>query len=170
MELATQNPLLGTVLSAENAVLEVQSGLGFNHAIGYKFEQSWSTELEFSFMTGDFDVGHGGGSSTGPIDGDFDTKSILLNVIYFFDISEYYSPYVGYGIGVSFQEARLDGHLDGEDKNIAYQFKMGVDFELSSKLGLLIGYRFFTTDDPDFGFFTGEITSHSLEAGIKYYF
>jgi hypothetical protein len=36
-------------------------------------------------------------------------------------------------------------------------------------MGLLMGYRFFSTDNPKFGFFTGKMTTHSLEAGIKYF-
>ena len=66
-------------------------------------------------------------------------------------------------------EASLEGFSDGSHRAFAYQFKVGIDLELSQNMGLLMGYRFFSTDNPKFGVFTGEMTTHSLEAGIKYF-
>lgn len=169
MDLSNQNSTLGAILTAVGASLETDTGLGFNHSLGYKFGQSFSTELEFSFRKGNFATGTSSVGKTA-VDGDMDSKSLLLNAIYHFDFSQSFSPYIGYGIGVTFHEATLDGFDDGEQRTFAYQFKMGVDLEFSQNMALVMGYRFFATDDPDFGFFTGEVATHSLEAGIKYFF
>lgn len=93
----------------------------------------------------------------------------MLNAIYHFDMGEVFSPYAGYGIGTAFYEASLEGFSDGSHRAFAFQFKVGIDLELSQNMGLLMGYRFFSTDNPKFGFFTGEMTTHSLEAGIKHF-
>ena len=142
--------------------IEKETGVGFNHAIGYQFKNSFSTELEFSYKAGDFGPGLSGAVSS---------NSFLINGIYSFNIREFYTPYVGYGIGYAFHEANIDGYGDRADTTLAYQLKMGVDMEFSRKLSLLLGYRYFTTNNPEFkGYFTAESSSHGIEAGVKFYF
>ena len=159
--LAAARPNLGPNLGRE-------AGLGFNHSIGYQFRNSFSTELEFSYKGGDFKPGT---ENVEGLDGDMTTKSVLVNGIYSFNIREFYTPYIGYGIGIAFQEASINHSGDRADTTLAYQLKMGVDMEFSRKLSLLLGYRYFTTNDPSFdGYFTGETTSHGIEAGVKYHF
>lgn len=139
-------------------------GLGFNHSIGYRFKNSFTTELEFSYKDGQFD-------STSGLNGDMTTKSFLVNGMYSFNIREFYAPYVGYGIGLGFHEVTIHGKGDEGNTTLAYQFKAGVDMEYSKKLSLLLGYRYFTTNNPDFyGYFTAESTSHGIEAGVKFHF
>ena len=138
------------------------TGLGFNHSIGYQFKNSFSAELEFSYKGRDF---------RGAVDGDMTSKSFIANGIYSFNIREFYAPYVGYGIGYTFHEANIEGYGDRTDMTLAHQFKIGVDMEFSRKLSLLVGYRYFTSNNPDFpGWFSGESASHGIEAGIKFYF
>ena len=145
-----------------------ETGLGFNHSIGYQFRNSFSTELEFSYKGGDFKPGK---ETSEGLDGDMTTKSFLVNGIYSFNIRKFYTPYIGYGIGLASHEASVDDKGDRSDGTLAYQLKMGVDMEFSRKLSLLLGYRYFTTDNPDFGsFFTAESSSHGIEAGVKYHF
>ena len=141
-----------------------ETGLGFNHSIGYQFRNSFSTELEFSYKGGKFNSASG-------LDVDMTTKSFLVNGMYSFDIRKFYTPYVGYGIGFAFHEATIDGKGDDGNTTLAYQLKVGVDMEFSRKLSLLLGYRYFTTNNPDFhGFFTAESSSHGIEAGVKFHF
>ena len=140
----------------------IKTGAGFNHSIGYQFKNSFSTELEFSYKAGDFGPGLFGAVSS---------NSFLINGIYSFNIREFYTPYVGYGIGYAFHEANIDGYGDRADTTLAYQLKIGVDMELSRKLSLLLGYRYFTTNNPEFkGYFTAESSSHGIEAGVKFHF
>ena len=144
--------------------IEKETGVGFNHAIGYQFKNSFSTELEFSYKAGDFGPGL-------PSSGAASSNSFLINGIYSFNIREFYTPYIGYGIGLASHEASVKDKGDRSNGTLAYQLKMGVDMEFSRKLSLLLGYRYFTTDNPDFaGFFTAEYTSHSIEAGVKFHF
>ena len=145
-----------------------ETGLGFNHSIGYQFKNSFSTELEFSYKGGNFQPST---ESAGGLDGDMTTKSFLVNGIYSFNIREFYTPYIGYGVGLASHEASVKGHPERGRGTLAYQFKMGVDMEFSRKLSLLLGYRYFTTDNPTFvQLFEAESSSHGIEAGIKYHF
>ena len=138
------------------------TGIGFNHSIGYQFKNSFSAELEFSYKGRDF---------RGAVDGDATSKSFITNGIYSFNIREFYTPYVGYGIGYTFHEANIQGHGDRTDTTLAHQLKMGVDMEFSRKLSLLVGYRYFTSNSPEFkGYFSAESSSHGIEAGVKFYF
>jgi len=138
------------------------TGLGFNHSIGYQFKNSFSAELEFSYKGRDF---------RGAVDGDMTSKAFMANGIYSFNIREFYTPYVGYGIGYAFHEANLQGYGDRTDTTLAHQLKIGVDMEFSRKLSLLVGYRYFTSNSPELkGYFTSESSSHGIEAGVKFYF
>ena len=144
-------------------------GLGFNHSIGYQFRNSFSTELEFSYKGGNFQPSKE--SDTEGLDGDMTTKSFLVNGIYSFNIREFYTPYVGYGIGYAFHEANIEGYGDRTDTTLAHQLKMGVDMEFSRRLSLRVGYRYFTTNSPTFKqYFSSENSSHGIEAGVKFHF
>ena len=146
-----------------------ETGLGFNHSIGYQFRNSFSTELEFSYKGGTFQPSTD--LDTEGLDGDMTTKSFLVNGIYSFNIRKFYTPYIGYGVGLASHEANVKDYKERGHGALAYQLKMGVDMEFSRKLSLLLGYRYFATDNPDFtGFFTAESSSHGIEAGIKYHF
>ena len=137
-------------------------GLGFNHSIGYQFKNSFSAELEFSYKGRDF---------RGSVDGDTTSKSFIANGIYSFNIREFYTPYVGYGIGYTFHEVNIQSYGDRTDTTLAHQLKMGVDMEFSRRLSLRVGYRYFTTISPTFKqYFSSENSSHGIEAGVKYYF
>ena len=138
------------------------TGLGFNHSIGYQFKNSFSAELEFSYKGRDF---------RGAVDGDMTSKSFIANGIYSFNIREFYTPYVGYGIGYTFHEANIQGYGDRTDTTLAHQLKMGVDMEFSRRLSLLVGYRYLTSDSPTLpGYFTAESSSRGIEAGVKFHF
>ena len=138
------------------------TGLGFNHSIGYQFKNSFSAELEFSYKGRDF---------RGAVDGDITTKSFIANGIYSFNIREFYTPYVGYGIGYTFHEVNIQSYGDRTDTTLAYQLKMGVDMEFSRRLSLRVGYRYFTTNSPTFKqYFSSENSSHGIEAGVKFHF
>ncbi len=138
------------------------TALGFSHSIGYKFKNSVSTELEFSYKNRDF---------RGSVDGDMTSKTFLVNGIYSFNIREFYTPYVGYGIGYAFHEVNIVTKGDRADFTLAYQLKMGVDIELSRKLSLLLGYKYLSTDNTKFdGYFSAESFSHGIEAGVKFHY
>jgi len=169
MILTGQDPSFSATIKAPGASAEIKTGLGFNHSIGYQFGNSFSTELEFAYKNGDFGkvTGEGG---TNSLQGDITSKSFLINGIYIFDIRKFYSPYIGYGIGFAFQEATQKAKGSGEDTTLAYQLKAGIEMEFNRNLSILTGYKYFTTNEAKFGFYNGELTSHTFEAGLKLQF
>ena len=169
MTLTGQDQSFNTAIKATGASTEIKTGLGINHSIGYQFGNSFSTELEFAYKNGDFDKVTGDGG-TSNLYGDITSKSILINGIYSFDIREFYSPYIGYGIGIAFQEATQKSKGSGEETTLAYQLKAGFEMEFNRNLSLLTGYKYFTTNEAKFGFYNGELTSHTFEAGLKFHF
>ena len=169
MTLTGQDQSFNTAIKATGASTEIKTGLGFNHSIGYQLGNSFSTELEFAYKNGDFDKVTGDGG-TGNLHGDITSKSFLINGIYSFDIRKFYSPYIGYGIGIAFQEATQKSKGSGEETTLAYQLKAGFEMEFNRNLSLLTGYKYFTTNEAKFGFYNGELTSHTFEAGLKFHF
>ena len=138
------------------------TALGFSHSIGYKFKNSFSAELEFSYKNRDF---------RGDVGGDMTSKTFLANGIYSFDIREFYTPYVGYGIGYTFHEANINTRGDRTDLTLAYQLKVGVDIEFSRKVSMLLGYKYLTTDNTNLkDYFSAESFSHAIEAGVKFHY
>ena len=169
MTLTGQDASFSNAIKAHGASAEIKTGLGLNHSIGYQFGNSFSAELEFAYKNGDFGkvTGDGGTSS---LHGEITSKSFLINGIYFFDIRKFYTPYMGYGIGFAFQEATQKGKGNSEATTLAYQLKAGVEMEFNKNLSLLTGYKYFTTNEAKFGFYNGELTSHTFEVGLKLQF
>lgn len=175
MDLTDVSEKLDPIIQTWGSYLKTDSGIGFNHSIGYSFGSAFSMEVEFSSQAGNFghacsNIGTCAEGQKTELDGDIETKSLLVNALHFFNTGGTLSPYFGYGIGTAFHEATLQDHEDGAQTTFAYQFKTGIELILNEHFNLFTGYRFFSTDDPDFGFFKGEVTTHSMEAGIKYHF
>ena len=126
-------------------------------------------ELEFSYKGGDFKPDTM--EDVEGLNGDMTSKSFLVNGIYSFSIREFYTPYVGYGIGYTFHEVNIQSYGDRTDTTLAHQLKIGVDMEFSRRLSLLLGYRYFSTNSPTLEqYFSSEISSHGIEAGVKFHF
>jgi opacity protein-like surface antigen len=95
------------------------------------------------------------GSSSGNLDYDQSTLSVMANVWYDFQVAGL-KPYVGGGIGWARHE--LDGHynttggssatvLNFDDSGFAWQLGAGLNFDISPNMALGIGYRYFQGPD-----------------------
>jgi opacity protein-like surface antigen len=124
---------------------QVTPGLRAEVEVGYRqsnVDGLWST---FTFPLG---------TSSGTIDYDFSTFSVLANVWYDFDLGGV-KPYVGGGIG--WANAKADGSIAGgttlafdfEDDGFAWQLGAGINFDISPNMKLGVGYRYF--EGPDVG-------------------
>ena len=159
-------------------MIENTAGVGFSHSVGYKFESGLRADMEFAFREVNPNEGTSetsGGTTT--IDGDYTVKSMLANMSYDFDWGDRFQPYVGYGVGMAWQEVDLEkfdnvdsGIAKGNATTFAYQLMLGVHMPVWDNMDLAFGYRYFGTPDPDLENFTTELDIHSLEIGIRYYF
>jgi opacity protein-like surface antigen len=98
----------------------------------------------------------GPGVSTGTLDIDHSTFSVLANVWYDFSLGDV-TPYVGGGIG--WADSQLDGSYAGgvtgpfdfSDSGFAWQIGAGVNFDVSPNVKLGVGYRYFKGPDVTVG-------------------
>lgn len=85
-------------------------------------------------------------------------------------------PYIGAGIGFGIAGASED-LFDSDDSDLvgAFQLMAGFGYDISPRATLTLGYRYFTTSDPDFvlapgQFFETEFTSHDIQLGARFRF
>lgn len=169
------------------------TGYAFRAAVGAYRAPQVRTELELGYRTVRFDKlsvnndgGLGAAAGTAPLSGTtvasgrYNAISAMLNAYYDYDTGTAWHPYIDAGIGA----ARLMFHhvtgagvqvADAKDLVFAYQFGIGIGYDLTKSLTIAADYRYFTTLDPTFrdavgANFTSEFTSHNLSLGIRYRF
>lgn len=121
---------------------------------------------EVNFVEGGFS---GGGSVT--------ADSLLVNFFGVYHDRSRWSPYIGAGIGAAIIKA-TDLQVTGQPLSsdaavtLAYQVGAGLEYRLTERLSLDIGYRFFGSSRPRFTESNGHdfemgYTSHSAVLGLK---
>ncbi len=130
-------------------------GMSFGHMVS-----GLRGEVEVAYRQSKLDgiwttnVGTPTNVSSGTIDADHSTFSVMANVWYDFDLGGV-SPYIGGGIG--WAETEIDGQLVGDpvgdgpfdfsDNGFAWQLGGGINFDISPNVKLGVGYRYF--EGPD---------------------
>jgi opacity protein-like surface antigen len=118
------------------------------------------------------------GSITGS--GNVTADSLLANFWGVFHNKSPWAPYLGVGLGAARMEAsslKVAGQPLGSGSSVvfAYQLGTGVDFTLTDKLSLDLGYRFFNSTQPKFTEASGQsfkmdYSSHCAILGLRYGF
>jgi opacity protein-like surface antigen len=155
-------------ISSIDGTLSSETGWGAAAAVGFGTTAGVRLELEGSWRQNDFDELRGAGIPV-PIDGDVDALALMGNVVFEPVLAFPVRPYIGAGLG----GARLA--IDAEDTSdndtvFAYQGMVGVSVGIGGRGALFGGYRYFATDDPEFGDVTTEYRSHNLEIGVRFGF
>lgn len=170
--------------------IEFNDGFAINTALGHEFEL-FRLEFEYSYFNNQVATAGAGipgvGNFVSDASGNISVKAYMLNVYHDFDFGGPLKPYVGAGIGLFQSEinsllpsffATLGTPTLGvnttSDVCFAYQFRAGVNYELTRRTELFTGYRFFDNGDPltfaaePFGvFYPDSATFHNLEAGLR---
>ncbi len=171
------------VNSATIGDLDFETGFGVGASLGYTpghtrtFLDHTRFELEYFYRHNELDELNSAGTSA-TISDDISSNSYMFNVYYDIDTGTRFSPYIGGGIGFSDIELNVPSlALSDEDMVFAYQLMAGVGWQPESLLNtvLQIGYRYYDTQDPEFGTATGarlehEYEIHSIEAGARFRF
>ena len=183
--------------SAADTVPGWYAGLG----AGVNFQQSTGTDNgapSFKFSKPDYDVlGNGGYAwSNGfrvegeafhsyavvkNMDGGLSNTDLFANILYDIDVSPYFTPYVGGGLGVGFPGADNIGptagttHINDSQVALAYQGIAGVAVPLSREWAVTADYRYIATLDPKFDNTAGgtnklDNASHNILIGVRYNF
>lgn len=106
------------------------------------------------------------------------TTAYMANAYYHFHFNTLFTPYIGGGIGmadVSLEQDPLTPAPTGREDSVgAWQAMIGLAFEPhpDSLTEWNLGYRYFTTDDPEFDDGLGGTTVlenriHTLELGVR---
>jgi OOP family OmpA-OmpF porin len=145
-------------------------------AFGYGLGNGFRIEGELSHRRNDADDFSGVSLS-----GRAETTGFMANVLYDFNLSRKFMPYVGFGLGAAVVEADKVSPLpaadrvNDEDTTFAWQAIVGVMVPLSEQLDLFADYRYFDAGDIDLRSDGGtsidtEYAAHSAMIGIRFRF
>lgn len=107
--------------------------------------------------------------------GDFDNISLMANLYLDVPIGFKFDLFAGGGIGVVMFDGQAQGSgslgsadFDDAGYGFAYQFKAGVAYNLTNNLALTAGYRYWRSNEIDFGDFELEdVEVHSIDFGLR---
>jgi opacity protein-like surface antigen len=112
--------------------------------------------------------------------GSLTADSLLVNFFGVFHGDRIWAPYIGAGLGAARIEAsdlKVTGQPLSSDSDVvfAYQLGTGVDFALTDRLNLDLGYRFFSSLRPSFKEANGrefkmDYFNHSAVLGLRFGF
>ena len=140
-------------------------------AAGYSFANGLRIELQSEWRQLDnLDLTGTGFGVAGPVilDGDVTIIPVMLNVQYSpFEVFGA-QPFVGFGMGGAYLDIDADeaGPFNHDDAVFAYQFMAGVRTWLMDGLYSRLGYRYFATDDGNFGGTEFGVNNHIAEIGF----
>lgn len=175
----TDSDTLGNSISGD---IEFDNGFGFNGAVGYAWND-FRLEGEVSYRQNDLDqlsvssvtlAGIGTFTVVGsaPVNGDVTQLAFMVNGWYDINTGSKWVPSLGAGIG--FATVAVDSSdllFDEDDTVLAYQFGAQLGYKVNPAVMVVVGYRFFATQDLEFK--TGSITtdaenqSHNIEIGYR---
>jgi OmpA-OmpF porin, OOP family len=127
--------------------LEFETGWTGIGTVGYAFRPNWRAELELAFRTNDIDAFCAGACI--PTTGSIDQFSQMLNVIYDWNLGGKWSLATGLGVGGSYVEGDTFFGQD-DDYVFAGQAIVGVNYQLSDRMDVVLNYRYTVTDDLSF--------------------
>lgn len=172
-----------TIGGASAGKMALKNDATVGGAIGYRphathtFFDHTRYELEYTYHAYSFDTLKSGGASL-DIDGSMHADSYMFNMYYDMPTGARISPYVGGGVGMA-KWSMDSGTLSVDDTDLvfAYQFMVGLSYTPSTlrNVDWGIGYRYFTTVDPELSNAAGQkvdysIDTHSLELLGRFHF
>ncbi len=169
-----------SIAGANVGDLEYEVGWGLGASLGYRPGSSdtpllngFRFEVEYTHRENDFDTLAGVSVSD-----DLESDALMFNALYDIETGSKFIPYLGAGIGYASLEANSNilGFSSEDDSVFAYQFMGGVGYapEMLHNTVWSIGYRYFSTSDPEFSGFGGtaeiDYDVHNIELGARFMF
>ncbi len=150
-----------TVSGAGTTELSYDFGYGLGAALGYSFGNGVRAEGEFAWRSNELD--------SSIASGDLDSFAGMVNGYYDIHNTSKWTPYVGAGIGLAHV---TDSDVD--DNVFAYQGMAGVGYTVSETSDLVLGYRYFATEDPEYTISGSTVETsydtHNIEIAWRYRF
>lgn len=144
----------------------IKAGYAFAASDHYASDAKHNIELEAAFFSAD--------ESAAGVNASGDLDTVMLNYKYtsdFFsdDLLMYF--WVGAGAGVAMADIDVSGFGSDDDSSFAYQFLIGLGYELTEELDVEFGYRRLGVDDLEFfGVDAGSFDYDVLQVGLKFSF
>lgn len=147
-------------------------------AIGYGLH-NWRVEAEGGYRSNDLDSYVKHGWTINDASGKLTQATAMLNVIYDVPLSEMISFSLGAGAGGDFTSTEIDlpwSSFSHDQWNFAYQGIAGVNYALSSSLGVFLDYRYMNARGGNFEanpvlLIDGEnLQKHTATLGVRYAF
>ena len=140
--------------------LEYDTAAGIGGTLGYYIMDQFHVEADISWRRRDIDRVSIRGITFNS--GETTSLDTMFNAIYDINTGTQVTPYLGAGIGFSYL-------TDDDEAAFAYQGLAGVSYPISENSTLYGGYRYFQTENFDFGpNETVRINSHIAEIGIRF--
>jgi OmpA-OmpF porin, OOP family len=165
-------------------------GFDINVALGHQFDL-FRLDFEYSYFNNQVETAGAGipgiGNFVSDAVGNVSVKAYTLNSYFDYQINQSrFSPYVGGGIGLMQSEINslfpsfftqigqtFNGVNTTSNVKFCYQFRVGLNYELSYRTELFSGYRYFDAGELTFAsspfgvFHPDRATFHSFETGIR---
>lgn len=101
---------------------------------------------------------------------EYDSKLLMANLYYDFDINSSITPYVGAGIGVAFNDVKYAEYSD-DNTSFAYSLSAGLNIPVNNAVSFDLGYRYLNMTSSDVTLGGDEVKikpySHQLLAGVR---
>lgn len=162
-----------------NANTSFETGWAALGTVGYGWN-SWRLELEGGYRSNEIDIFRVGATNY-TAGGDFNEISGMLNVLYDWDFSERFGLFIGAGAGADYIQYENDNYhtvlVHDEDTVFAWQGLAGLNYRLSGRTDLVLAYRYFNADSPEFvapggahSDFYDNVVKHTATIGLRYHF
>lgn len=145
------------------------SGLTGNTSQGWQPMESLRLELEYLYRNSAANRVGSIAESTAAVD----SRSLMANAMIDFKVTDWATPYVGVGVGLTRVDPAMTGFRGmGRDDVLAYQGIVGLSVPFSSSLSFFADGRYVRSDDFGLGFSGTDSTlqSWSALAGIRFTF
>lgn len=138
-------------------------GAGFGVALGYDFGNRFRAEGELVVRNNEAEANLVTipAGATARVDGDFDTTALMINGYYDIPVGEKTEFYLGAGFG---------GAAHDSENEVAYQGMVGAAYNIKQDMDLIVGYRYFATDDFEKGGVSLSYDAHNIHVGLRFGF
>lgn len=166
-------------------------------AVGYYISDAFRVEAEARFRNQETEDGNLSGlnsrsSETFNLGGEVDTTTIMANLIYEFDNTSNFTPYIKGGLGIAYSDASADLDIqptfsamglsnrweypDNDETNFAWSIGVGIDYNLTENILVGLEYQYLDMDEISTGVDINgdridyDLSSHEITVGITYLF
>jgi opacity protein-like surface antigen len=151
----------------DQAVISFDPGFTGTVAFGITSGYGLRSEFEIGYRSNEIEDITVRGYRSEPLNGDFSTTSMMGNILVDFMPGGPQNVFIGGGIGLANAEVDFGYYGTDDDTVLAYQLMAGVSLSTGYNMWMDIQYRYFATEDPEFGYIEAEYATHNAMIGLR---